>query len=250
MTGLVWLDDSTPLPPASLAPADGLLAAGGDLSIARLTEAYSKGIFPWFNEGDPVLWWSPDPRMVLACSQFKISRTLAKKLRQIARTETSSQTGIRVTTNAAFDAVIQACAAPQDQRPATWISSAICEAYGDWHRAGQAHSVEVWMDKTLVGGLYGVCMGRFFFGESMFSRANDASKLALAYLVPFLQSQGIQHIDCQQATGHLASLGATPISRQQFLILLKQALEYATPSWGYGQLLQSGQFAPMPALAS
>ncbi|NYT64714.1 leucyl/phenylalanyl-tRNA--protein transferase [Alcaligenaceae bacterium] len=250
MTDLVWLDDSTPLPSASQAPADGLLAVGGSLSIARLTEAYSKGIFPWFNEGDPILWWSPDPRMVLHCNQLKISRSLAKKLRQIARVEGSAQASIKITSNTAFDAVIHACAAPQDHRPATWISPDIRQAYGDWHKVGQAHSVEVWMNDTLVGGLYGVCMGRFFFGESMFSLVSDASKLALAYLVPFLQSQGIQHLDCQQATAHLASLGAAPISRQEFLHLLQQALEYPTPRWGRGQLLQSGQFAPMPELAS
>lgn len=243
MTRLVWLDDTTPLPHPDLALSNGLLAAGHDLTVTRLIEAYAKGIFPWFSRNEPVLWWSPDPRMVLDCAQFKVSRSLAKKLRQIARTELSPLATVRVTTNLAFTEVMQACAATSEQRNATWISPAICAAYGDWHTIGGAHSVEVWIDQKLVGGLYGVCMGQFFFGESMFSRVSDSSKLALAYLVRFLQVRGIQHIDCQQETGHLASLGANPVSRQDFLTLLSAAVSKPTPLWGCGEILQSGQLA-------
>lgn len=243
MTALIWLDETTPLPHPDTALSNGLLAAGHDLSIPRLIEAYSKGIFPWFSHGEPVLWWSPDPRMVLDCGQIKVSRSLAKKLRQIARTESTSLANVRVTTNLAFSSVMQACAATSEQRNATWISPVICQAYGQWHKAGGAHSIEVWIDQQLAGGLYGVCMGQFFFGESMFSRASNASKLALVYLVSFLQARGIQHIDCQQETGHLASLGASPINRQDFLLLLSKNLDKPTPLWGQGEILQSGQLA-------
>lgn len=249
MTRIAWLDETTPLPHPSGALSNGLLAAGNDLTVARLTEAYSKGIFPWFNDGEPVLWWSPDPRMVLNCTQLKISRSLGKKLRQIARAELSSGANVRVTTNVAFTTVMQACAATTKQREATWISPLICQAYNNWHKAGGAHSIEVWIDQQLVGGLYGVCMGQFFFGESMFSRVSDASKLALAYLVPFLQARGIQHIDCQQETGHLASLGASPISRQDFLMMLSLAIAKPTPPWGQGEILQSGQLAAPAKIA-
>lgn len=248
MHRLTWLDEATPLPDVHLALPDGLLAVGGGLSVERLTEAYRKGIFPWFSPGDPVLWWSPDPRMVLHCSQFKTSRSLAKKLRQIARNEGSLQASIRVTTNLAFATVMQACAAPIGNRNATWISPSIQDAYCDWHAAGNAHSVEVWIDGGLAGGLYGVNLGRFFFGESMFSLASDTSKLALAYLVAFLQVRGIHHIDCQQETSHLASLGASPVSREHFLDLLDTALARPAPEWGSGEILQSGQLAVPPGL--
>ncbi len=243
MARLIWLDEYAPLPHPEHAMPEGLLAAGGGLSIERLTEAYSKGIFPWFNEGEPVLWWSPDPRMVLPCREFKVSHSLAKKLRQIARNECDSGARIRVTTNTAFMQVIEACAEPRKTQLNTWISPAIQSAYGAWHRAGRAHSVETWIDGHLMGGIYGVNLGRFFFGESMFSRANNASKVALAYLVAFLLERGIQHIDCQQETAHLASLGAKPISRDNFLALLEQALKDPPPAWGSGQILQSGKLA-------
>ncbi|SHH94232.1 leucyl/phenylalanyl-tRNA--protein transferase [Pollutimonas bauzanensis] len=244
MTRLIWLDEATPLPHPRSAPPEGLLAAGGGLSIARLTEAYSKGIFPWFNEGEPVLWWSPDPRMVLACADFKASRSLAKKLRQVGRGERAADARIRVTTDTAFAQVMAACAAPRAIQQNTWISPAIQSAYLDWHRAGAAHSIETWMDGQLMGGVYGVNLGGFFFGESMFSRASDASKLALAYLVNFLRARGIRHIDCQQQTGHLASLGARPMSRKDFLALLEAALQGDAPAWNPGQILQSGELAP------
>jgi len=228
-----------------MALPEGLLAAGSRLSIERLTDAYSKGIFPWFNQGDPVLWWSPDPRMVLACEDLIISHSLGKKLRQIARNESDPEARIRVTTDAAFASVIAACAAPRVSERNTWISPAVQSAYLAWHKAGAAHSVETWLDGQLVGGLYGVCLGRFFFGESMFSRASDASKIALSYLVAFLQQRGIRHIDCQQQTRHLASMGAKPISRRAFMALLDQALQHPAPAWTAGRILHTGELATM-----
>lgn len=243
MNTLVWVDPSAPLPSASSAPAGGLLAAGLDLSVGRLTEAYSKGIFPWFNDSDPVLWWSPDPRMVLTCTHLRISKSLAKRLRRIARIESDAQAAVRVTTNLAFDRVINACAAWAPQRESTWISTPIQQVYSAWHAAGHVHSIEVWQNGVLVGGLYGVCLGRFFFGESMFSNATDSSKIALVYLVRRLEKLGIAHIDCQQETPHLSSLGARAIPRQQFLGLLEQAVSLPTPDWGRGQVLCTGDIA-------
>lgn len=245
MASLIWLDDAAPFPHPDSALPEGLLAAGAGLSVARLTEAYSQGIFPWFNEGDPILWWSPDPRMVLACDDFKASHSLRKKLRQAARTEQDPNARIRITTDTAFAEVIAACASVRGTRRGTWISPAIQAAYTDWHKAGAAHSVEAWVDGRLAGGLYGVCLGRFFFGESMFSLASDASKLALAYLVDFLRMRGIAHIDCQQQTSHLSSLGARPMPRRDFLTLLDAALRHDAPAWTPGRILSSGRLAPL-----
>jgi len=244
---LAWIDATTPLPHPDMALPDGLLAAGNDLSLERLAEAYSKGIFPWFNEGDPVLWWSPDPRMVLRCADFRPSHSLRKKLRQLARTESDPGAPVQIRMNTAFSEVMRACAAPRASQAATWISPAIQTVYLEWHEAGQAHSIETWIDGRLMGGLYGVGLGRFFFGESMFSRASDASKLALAHLVGFLLAHGVQHIDCQQQTRHLHSLGARAVDRRDFLLWLRQARSLAAPPWGRGRLLQSGALAPCPA---
>ncbi len=243
MASLIWLDDCSPFPDPESALPEGLLAAGANLTVERLSQAYHRGIFPWFNEGDPVLWWSPDPRMVLACDEFRLSQSLSKKLRQIARSEGSASARVRVTTNLDFAAVIHACSEPRQAQHATWISPAVQAAYTAWHHAGAAHSIETWIDGKLAGGLYGVCLGRFFFGESMFSRATDASKIAIAYLIRFLSRRGIHHIDCQQQTSHLASLGAKPMSRQQFMVLLNRALQYAAPEWGRGEIWQSGELA-------
>lgn len=243
MAGLIWLDDSTPLPSAIHASPEGLLAAGGSLTLERLTEAYSKGIFPWFNPGDPVLWWNPDPRMLLACADFKVSHSLAKKLRQIARAEQQPDARIRITTDTAFADVITGCAAPRKAQADTWISREMQAAYLAWHHAGVAHSVETWMDGELAGGIYGVNLGGFFFGESMFSRRSNASKIALAYLVRLLLARGVQHMDCQQYTNHLASLGAAPVSRCRFLGLLGRALNTPAPPWPKGQLIQAGRLA-------
>jgi len=214
-----WLEIDTPFPDVSKAltvEAPGLLAAGADLSPARLLQAYRNGIFPWFSEGQPILWWSTDPRMVLYTDQFKVSNSLAKTLRKIER---SRLDGGRwdVRFDSAFDAVMRACAAPRRDGPGTWISDEIIAGYTGLHALGYAHSAEVWLDGELVGGAYGVCIGRMFYGESMFARVSDASKVALAYLVAFLRRHDVEMVDCQQETGHLASLGAAPIPRSRFL---------------------------------
>lgn len=246
MSRAVWVEPGQPLPSPHEATPEGLVAVGLDLSVERLEEAYGMGMFPWFNQGDPVLWWSPDPRMVLACADFKVSRSLGKKLRQIAIQEQSPDAGIRITTDMAFTDVMAACAGPRDGSSGTWIVDPIRQVYAAWHRAGRAHSVETWMDGQLCGGLYGVCLGRMFFGESMFSHASDASKIALAYLVAYLRQHGVDYIDCQQQTGHLASLGAAPQPRQDFLSLLEHATTQEGFPWERGQLLSDGRLA-MPA---
>jgi leucyl/phenylalanyl-tRNA--protein transferase len=215
---LTWIDDHRPLPPASSAFGDdtdvpGLVAAGGRLTPERLEEAYRKGIFPWYGPGQPVLWWSLDPRMVLPVADFKLSPSLKKTLRRFVRAP-----GCEVRFDHGFRAVIEACAnAPRPGQDGTWIVPEIVDAYVAWHRAGRAHSVETWVDGQLVGGLYGVGLGRLFCGESMFARRTDASKIALAALVAFCRHHGVPLIDCQQATGHLASLGARGIPRSEYV---------------------------------
>jgi leucyl/phenylalanyl-tRNA--protein transferase len=221
-----WLETNTPFPDVSHAltiDAPGLLAAGADLSPQRLLIAYQHGIFPWFSEGQPILWWSTDPRMVLRTDQFRVSDSLKKTLRRVER---SMQEGGRwqVRFDSAFEAVMRACAAPRRDGPGTWISKDIIDGYTGLHAMGYGHSSELWLDGELVGGAYGVCIGRMFYGESMFARVTDGSKIALAYLVAFLRSHGVTMIDCQQETGHLASLGAAPISRAEFLEHLRAAI--------------------------
>lgn len=236
MTALTWLDDeSTPLPDTRRAlPADtdapGLLAAGGTLSLRRLEEAYRKGVFPWFSEGQPVLWWSTDPRMVLPVAEFKLSRSLRKTIARFVRTP-----GCEVRIDSAFERVIAACAGtPREGQSGTWIVDEIVAAYTAWHRAGRVHSVETWIDGELAGGLYGVSIGRMFYGESMFAHRTDASKIALAALVCFCRAHGITLIDCQQNTRHLASLGAREIPRAQFEAHLARVLPEIGPSlWTY-----------------
>ena len=214
-----WLDTDTPFPDVAQAltsEAPGLLAAGADLSPQRLLAAYRRGIFPWFSEGQPILWWSTDPRMVLMTDRFRISDSLKKTLRKVARSAaTDGRWQVRF--DSAFEAVMRACAAPRRDGPGTWISEDIIAGYTGLHRLGHAHSAELWLDGELVGGAYGVVIGRMFYGESMFARVTDGSKIALAYLVHFLRQHGVQMIDCQQQTGHLASLGAAPITRTEFL---------------------------------
>ncbi|GGB92081.1 leucyl/phenylalanyl-tRNA--protein transferase [Pseudoduganella buxea] len=221
-----WLGAHTPFPDVSEAlttEAPGLLAAGGDLSPERLLTAYRNGIFPWFSEGQPILWWSTDPRMVLKTADFKVSDSLKKTLKKV---EKSGRTDGRwqVRFDSAFEQVMRACAAPRRDGPGTWISEDIVRGYTGLHALGFAHSSEVWLDGELVGGAYGVSIGQMFYGESMFARATDASKVALAYLVHFLKLHGVQMVDCQQETGHLASLGAAPIPRADFLAHLRQAI--------------------------
>ncbi len=214
---LTWIDDDSPLPPVRLAlgpdsDAPGLLAAGGSVTPARLEEAYRMGVFPWFSPGQPALWWSPDPRMVLPVADFRLSHTLKKTLRRFIRSPVHE---VRI--DSVFRRVMEACAAtPREGQNGTWIVPEIVDAYVAWHGAGRAHSVETWMDGELVGGLYFVAIGRMFFGESMFSHRSDASKIALAALVAFSRRQGVTLIDCQQNTGHLASLGAQEIPRADF----------------------------------
>ena len=223
---IAWLEANTPFPDVSQAltiDAPGLLAAGADLSPQRLLAAYRHGIFPWFSEGQPILWWSTDPRMVLMTAEFKISGSLRKSLRRVER---SIQEGgcWQVRFDSDFDAVMRCCAGPRRDGPGTWISNDIIAGYSGLHAMGYAHSSELWLDGELVGGAYGVCIGRMFYGESMFARVTDGSKIALAYLIAFLSSHGVTMIDCQQETGHLASLGAAPIARAAFLAHVRAAI--------------------------
>jgi len=205
-----WLAGRDPFPPVDTALRDpnGLLAAGGDLSTERLLEAYARGIFPWFGDDDPVLWWSPDPRMVLWFRELHVSRSLRRAIRS-AR--------YAVTLDAAFPQVMAACAEPREGDGGTWITPGIMDAYHRLAALGHAHSVEVWSRGELAGGLYGVALGRMFYGESMFSRGRDASKVALVCLVRQLERWGFELMDCQMSTAHLASLGAREVPRTEFL---------------------------------
>jgi leucyl/phenylalanyl-tRNA--protein transferase len=235
---IAWLHsagDSLPdtrlaLPAGSEAP--GLLAAGGELTPQRLAEAYSKGVFPWYSAGQPVLWWSPDPRMVLWVAEFKLARSLRKTLARFARSPVCE---VRV--DSAFDQVINACAStPREGQAGTWIVSDMVQAYSRWHALGAVHSFETWIDGELAGGLYGVGIGRMFFGESMFSRRTDASKIALAALVCFCREHGIELIDCQQRTGHLASMGGGELPRLAFEAALSERCTRPAPTaWTYHQ---------------
>lgn len=254
-----WLAENTPFPPVeeALRSPNGLLAAGGGLSSTRLLEAYRHGIFPWFNPGDPILWWSPDPRMVLFPREFKISRSFARVLRNAS---------FKVCCDTAFEHVMRACAAPRDGHNGTWIHEDMISAYCTLHRMGYAHSVEVWIPKKsfqlqiegetrrqrsngmdsatstamrergsqhstadeleleLAGGLYGVSIGHMFYGESMFSNVSNASKIALAHLARQLDRWQFEMIDCQMNTPHLASLGAREIPRSEFIIRLRELI--------------------------
>jgi leucyl/phenylalanyl-tRNA--protein transferase len=214
-----WLRGDAPFPPVSkaLASPNGLLCAGGDLSPGRIVEAYSRGIFPWFSEGDPILWWSPDPRMVLFPEELRVSRSLRKAV---------DRGPYEVRVDTAFREVMQACAEPRDGQGGTWIVPEMIDAYTALHQRGFAHSLESWRDGELAGGLYGVALGKVFFGESMFARAPDASKVALVHLVERLRAADYRVIDCQQATAHLASLGAREIPRAAFAQLLRESIQY------------------------
>src|SRR5690625_1419425 len=236
-----WLNGYTSFPDPQKAADEGLLAVGGDLSSQRLLSAYRKGIFPWYNVDEPILWWCPNPRMVLFCDEFKVSKSLAKKCRQIARVEQQpTKRRFWVSLDQAFLQVISTCASTR-QDTGTWIHPEMVQAYYTLHLKGYAHSIELWEGDQLVAGLYGVRLGHFFFGESMFTKISDGSKIALYYLVQYLKKQGIRHVDCQQETPHLASLGARPIPRAQFLDLLEQHSNAAQVPWPSGQLLSSGE---------
>ena len=206
-------------PDPALAEPDGLLAVGGDLSPERLVAAYAAGIFPWYSEGEPILWWSPDPRWVLRPEALHVSRSLQKRLRR---------GDLEVTCDRAFDDVMGACALPREGQRGTWITRDMRKAYGRLHAMGVAHSVETWSAGELVGGLYGVSVGTTFFGESMFARVSDASKVAFARLVAMLKEWGFALVDCQVETEHLASLGATPMPRQAFLAELRESVREPT----------------------
>ena len=214
-----WLHPDEPFPSvtAALADPNGLLAAGGELSSARLIDAYRHGIFPWFNPGQPILWWSPEPRMVLFPSELKVSRSLVKVLRN---------RDYQVRADTGFRAVMEACAEPRPEQNGTWISDEMIAAYCALHEQGFAHSVETWIDGELAGGLYGVALGRMFYGESMFTRAADASKIALVHLTRQLERWQFGMIDCQMYTPHLASLGARAISRADFMHELAELVNY------------------------
>ncbi|HEC73245.1 MAG TPA: leucyl/phenylalanyl-tRNA--protein transferase [Methylophaga aminisulfidivorans] len=212
--GIVWLNDEnkSQFPDVSLATAQGLLAAGGDLSAQRLLHAYRRGIFPWFNKHDPILWWCPDPRMVLYTDNVKVSKSLKKTLRK---------NQFKVTLDTSFEQVMLACSAPRsdgmDAEHATWIHDNMIKAYTELYQQGHAHSVECWQNDVLVGGLYGVAIGHMFFGESMFSKVSDSSKVALVCLCQQLERWNISMIDCQIYSDHLASLGAEEIPRAWFI---------------------------------
>jgi leucyl/phenylalanyl-tRNA--protein transferase len=216
---IAWLGADTPFPPLATAQKEpnGLLAVGGDLSPRRLLDAYRRGIFPWYSEGDPILWWSPDPRMVLFPTELRVTRSLAKTLRNKAH---------EVRFDTAFDAVMRGCAAPRPGQGGTWIGPEMRTAYRKLHDLGYAHSAETWIDGELAGGLYGVAIGGAFFGESMFSRARDASKIALVGLVRRLAAEGFGIIDCQMHTAHLESLGAREIPRAEFARRVKDLVDY------------------------
>jgi leucyl/phenylalanyl-tRNA---protein transferase len=232
-----WLELTAPFPPLSQAcgpdsEAPGLLATGGQLDIKTLLGAYSQGIFPWFNIGQPILWWSPDPRMVLDVNSFRLHRSLRKTLQAF-----SSSPFCEIRFDSDFRAIIQSCASsPRNGHQGTWIVPAMVDAYIDMHNAGYAHSVETWIRGQLVGGLYCVSFGTAIFGESMFTRIPDASKIALAALVCFCRHHHIDWIDCQQNTHHLASLGAREIARADFIDIVGKAARRQGPPWHFDPL--------------
>ncbi len=209
------LNSSFPPLEHALAEPNGLLAAGGDLSPERLLDAYSQGIFPWFNEDEPILWWSPDPRMVLFPNELKISQSLQKTIKKH---------DYQIRTDSHFKQIMEACAQPRKNQAGTWIHPQMIAAYTALHEMGWAHCVETWIDDQLIGGLYGVSIGRIFFGESMFSLKPNASKIAFVHLVQQLQQWQFDLIDCQVKTSHLASLGAREISRGQFRQILDRSI--------------------------
>jgi len=213
---LPYLDTKSAFPPVSEALDEpcGLLAAGADLSVTRLMDAYSLGIFPWFSEGEPILWWSPNPRTVFLLDQYKPSKSLRRFMRQA---------DLKITLNKAFVEVIQACSEPRKDHSGTWITDEIKQAYLKLHQLGRAHSLEVWSDKQLVGGIYGVSIGKLFCGESMFSKISNGSKVALACLIGYLKPKGFPIIDCQVENPHLLSLGALSIEREDYLTYLNHA---------------------------
>jgi leucyl/phenylalanyl-tRNA---protein transferase len=231
---LPWLEPGEAFPPVVQAwgehdPAPGLLAAGRDLSVATLIDAYRHGIFPWFSEGQPILWWSPEPRTVLRPEAFKLRRSLRKTLKRLL---TDHRLELRF--DHSFERVIQACAeTPRKEQDGTWIVPDMVSAYTELHQAGSAHSVETWIDGELAGGLYAVVVGAMVFGESMFSLRSDASKLALAGLVAFAHAHRLPMIDCQQNTAHMATLGSETITRAEFCSRVEALARRPSPAWRF-----------------
>ena len=245
---LPWLQAGEPFPAPETAwtdadPAPGLLAAGASIDTETLINAYTRGIFPWFSDGQPALWWSPNPRMVLKCEHFKLHRSLRKT---VAKFLADPDSEIRM--DHSFDQVIRACASqPRDGQAGTWIGEEMIEAYSQLHRRGHAHSVETWVEGRLVGGLYCVNLGSMVFGESMFAHATDASKIALSALVAFCRTHDIAMIDCQQNTQHLASLGAAEIPRIDFIRHLQESTLYPAPRWTFSPLYWQRLTSEKPA---
>jgi len=245
---LPWLEPEDAFPPvadawSAASPAPGLLAAGGLLDVPHLVSAYRHGIFPWFSAGQPILWWSPDPRMVLPVEHFRLHRSLRKTLQRFR-----SQPGCELSIDRDFSAVIGACAStPRDGQSGTWILPKMVRAYEALHAAGHAHSVETWVDGRLVGGLYCIAFGRAVFGESMFAHATDASKIALAGLVALCRAQGAALIDCQQNTRHLASLGAREIARSAFLDHVGKTRDAPAMTWAFDPLYWNELLPEVPA---
>ncbi|WP_020589830.1 leucyl/phenylalanyl-tRNA--protein transferase [Desulfobacter curvatus] len=227
---LFRLSEKIEFPPAWLARPDGLLCIGGDLCPKRLILAYRSGVFPWFSNSEPILWWSPDPRLILFPSRIRVSKSLKKTIRK-------NCFSIRI--NTAFEQTIVACSQPRQDKPeGTWLVDEMIDAYITLHKMGIAHSVEAWQEDRLVGGLYGICLGKTFFGESMFSLVSNASKVALVALAQELHSQGFGMIDCQVTSGHLLRMGAQEITRDLFLDILNHGVDLKVPD----SLWQSGRY--------
>jgi leucyl/phenylalanyl-tRNA--protein transferase len=236
------LTDELVFPPPHLSTKEGLLAMGGDLRPERLILAYKCGIFPWYSDGDPILWWSPDPRMVLFPDQIRISRSLKKNFRRNT---------YQITMNTCFRKVIASCAkTPRRGMSGTWITADMQAAYRTLHELGYAHSVETWFDKKLVGGLYGISLGPCFFGESMFSIMNDASKAALVHLCEYLQHKDFDFIDCQLPTDHLIRMGAKTMSREHFISMLTSSLGRSHPGAFFREPVSSMNLSHQPARRS
>lgn len=241
---LPWLEPHAPFPPPESAlgndsPFPGLLAAGGVLDADTLIAAYSQGIFPWFGPNEPVLWWCTHPRMVLVPENFRLHTSLRKTLRAFIQRRDAH---IRI--NTSFNTVMRQCAAPRRGQSGTWITADILQSYGELHRRGLAHSVETWVDGQLVGGLYVVALGHAVFGESMFARQTDASKIALAALVCLCRTHAVELIDCQQQTAHLARLGASPIARAAFLQSIQRAQQRPAMRWQFDPTLWNQLLPP------
>jgi len=248
---LTWLAPGEALPPVTQAwgpddPAPGLLAAGGSLDVESLQAAYRRGVFPWFSEGQPILWWSPDPRMVLPVAEFKLHRSLRKTLKRFAD---APDCEIRI--DSAFADVLRACAgSPRPGQSGTWIVAEMIDAYKRLHSQGVAHSVETWIGGRLVGGLYCVAIGRAVFGESMFAHETDTSKIALAALVALCRANGVRLIDCQQNTRHLASLGAHEIGRGGFVAQVAEAAGQTPPQWRFDPVYWKELLSSPPSAAA